>query len=58
MVVCGLCSYPPDVRFINTNQHVLRLDVGVDYLTLGVHVVQSLQHLRNNVEIHDFDNVS
>lgn len=40
------CKFP-DIRLIHTHQDIFRLDVGVDDLTLGVQVVQTLQYLGN-----------
>ena len=42
----GVCGDLPDVSALDTDQHVLRLDVRVDDLALRVQVVQALKYLK------------
>lgn len=44
--LCGFSRQLPDVRLIHTHQNVLRFDVGVDDVTLGVQIVQTLKYLQ------------
>ena len=45
MAVGRLGGNPPHILLVNTDQHVLRLDVCVDDLALRVQVVQPFKHL-------------
>ena len=45
MKVRGLGGDLPDVRLVDADEYVLGLYVGVDDLTLGVQVVEALEHL-------------
>ena len=45
MEIGRLCGHLPNVRLVHADEHVLRLDVSVNDLTLGVQVVEALENL-------------